>query len=540
MAENYELETINVEGKTVRLTDKQLTDRFNAQVKQVEQYRQETVAYKHTTENYNLHSAYTVDAFNDLSNAPANAKVYHILGYYEKGDGGEGYWVNTTDTTNDYTIKKINGKTLKLLHSNELYPEQIGGHANDTKDDAPYIQFLLDNNIKCKLHNKTYLCYTLTARDYSIIEGNNVANEYLNGAIIHLTGSLKTDGREAANSTIGAKFSGVLFEGNFNNSFTSGFFKWCTFDNVSWQYFNKVFDNCQCLGINLHNFFVNNSNMGRINGSDNFISNGFVGYRENDTENHQCFIMGMALTIFSNVYFTGANPKTHVGYDNVLYIPRDTGGSVVENCVFDYCGKEALVVGTEGPTATNNLTIVNNRFRKWNLLNNNYPVIDVKFYNYVNITDNIVISDNDTSIHLHDYVNNACIVNNTGCKITVSHGNNVYDTKIDQNDVSENTVAYKSGNMLVIGYNDVIYPFTLKSTAFTDGVGHIYGTIDYPYFSSGIAFINATTGITTNVVSFSVNTDTHTFDIAVTAHGLGGNNYTGDALTFNGVIFGYK
>ena len=32
MAENYELETINVEGKTVRLTDKQLTDRFNAEV----------------------------------------------------------------------------------------------------------------------------------------------------------------------------------------------------------------------------------------------------------------------------------------------------------------------------------------------------------------------------------------------------------------------------------------------------------------------------------------------------------------------------
>lgn len=32
MAVNYELETINVEGKTVRLTDKQLTDRFNAEV----------------------------------------------------------------------------------------------------------------------------------------------------------------------------------------------------------------------------------------------------------------------------------------------------------------------------------------------------------------------------------------------------------------------------------------------------------------------------------------------------------------------------
>ena len=32
MADNYELETINVEGKTIRLTDKQLTDRFNAEV----------------------------------------------------------------------------------------------------------------------------------------------------------------------------------------------------------------------------------------------------------------------------------------------------------------------------------------------------------------------------------------------------------------------------------------------------------------------------------------------------------------------------
>lgn len=32
METNYELETINVEGKTVRLTDKQLTDRFNAEV----------------------------------------------------------------------------------------------------------------------------------------------------------------------------------------------------------------------------------------------------------------------------------------------------------------------------------------------------------------------------------------------------------------------------------------------------------------------------------------------------------------------------
>ena len=32
MADNYELEAINVEGKTVRLTDKQLTDRFNAEV----------------------------------------------------------------------------------------------------------------------------------------------------------------------------------------------------------------------------------------------------------------------------------------------------------------------------------------------------------------------------------------------------------------------------------------------------------------------------------------------------------------------------
>lgn len=32
MADNYELETINIEGKTVRLTDKQLTDRFNAEV----------------------------------------------------------------------------------------------------------------------------------------------------------------------------------------------------------------------------------------------------------------------------------------------------------------------------------------------------------------------------------------------------------------------------------------------------------------------------------------------------------------------------
>ena len=32
MADNYELETINIEGKTIRLTDKQLTDRFNAEV----------------------------------------------------------------------------------------------------------------------------------------------------------------------------------------------------------------------------------------------------------------------------------------------------------------------------------------------------------------------------------------------------------------------------------------------------------------------------------------------------------------------------
>ena len=32
MADNYELETINIEGKTVWLTDKQLTDRFNAEV----------------------------------------------------------------------------------------------------------------------------------------------------------------------------------------------------------------------------------------------------------------------------------------------------------------------------------------------------------------------------------------------------------------------------------------------------------------------------------------------------------------------------
>ena len=32
MADNYELETINVEGKTIRLTDKQLTERFNAEV----------------------------------------------------------------------------------------------------------------------------------------------------------------------------------------------------------------------------------------------------------------------------------------------------------------------------------------------------------------------------------------------------------------------------------------------------------------------------------------------------------------------------
>ena len=32
MPDNYELETINVEGKTVRLTDKQLTDRFSSHI----------------------------------------------------------------------------------------------------------------------------------------------------------------------------------------------------------------------------------------------------------------------------------------------------------------------------------------------------------------------------------------------------------------------------------------------------------------------------------------------------------------------------
>lgn len=535
-----------------------LTGNYNAQVEQyrqetanynaqVEQYRQETAnynaqveQYRQETANYNLHSAYTVDAFNDLSNAPANAKVYRILGYYEKGDGGEGYWVNTTDATNDYTIKKINDKTLKLLHSNELYPEQIGAHANDNEDDAPYIQFLLDNNIKCKLHNKTYLCSTLTARDCSIIEGNNVANEYLKGAIIHLTGALNTDGPEVSGAAIGAKFSGLLFKGNLNNSFTSGTFKWCTFDNVSWQYFNKVFDNCQFLGVNLHNFFINNSNAGCINGSDNFVSNGFVGYRQNDTENKQCFIMGMALTIFSNVYFTAADPTSSKGYDNVLYITGYSNGSVVENCVFDYCGKEALIVGTAAPTAAKNLTITNNRFRKWNLLNNNYPVIDVKYFNYVNITNNIVISDNDTSIKLHDFVNYANITNNVGCNIKITSGDNVYSTRIDQSGQSANTVGYQSGNTLVIGYKNFIHPFTLKSTAFTNGIGHIYGNIDYPYFSSGTAFINATSAILTNVVSFSVNTTEHRFDIAVTAHTPGGGNYTGDALTFNGVIFGYK
>ena len=86
MAENYELETINVEGKTVRLTDKQLTDRFNAQVKQYKQEIQKVSGDVETERNR------ATSAEEKLSTNITNLGTFKNASLVAFGDS----WVNPT------------------------------------------------------------------------------------------------------------------------------------------------------------------------------------------------------------------------------------------------------------------------------------------------------------------------------------------------------------------------------------------------------------------------------------------------------------
>lgn len=150
MAENYELETINVEGKTVRLTDKQLTDRFNTEVTN-RTNADTSLDNKISAEVKNRENADTVlrtniDKANSIITNITENKTEIIL----FGDS----WVDYNSDKDNVRIPQILTSSLGLTVHNyshggtgftvsQGYMEQLDEFKNDTSFDHTKIKYCI-------------------------------------------------------------------------------------------------------------------------------------------------------------------------------------------------------------------------------------------------------------------------------------------------------------------------------------------------------------------------------------------------------------
>lgn len=93
-------------------------------------------------------TADSLDALRNLSSA-RNQRA-RTLGFYQKGDGGEGvYYVDPTDTTSTEALPLVvvgnDGARWKLVHNGWIRPEQAGAVGDGVTDDS----FALQSSINC-------------------------------------------------------------------------------------------------------------------------------------------------------------------------------------------------------------------------------------------------------------------------------------------------------------------------------------------------------------------------------------------------------
>lgn len=283
-------------------------------------------------------------------------------------------WLNAhpeaTTTVLDESLTESKFTNDLKLHTLKDYitPEMFGAKGDGSTDDTSALQRAIDKSVETKkdivLKNKTYLTtQPLQIQEKITMRGISYADEYYGQACIknNLTNifSSKTNNLEAGIKLLNIRFIGTK---NFISNTT---FNWSQIRHCGFTGFSKVLDNTQFLGCWLTDLFINNiKTLGNFGGSDNNCDNWFInGHCATQANNEPLVTLyGLALTRFTNIYFTGveAGEENTYGSNIIIYIDGYTKNIIFDKCWIDYANGNLIKIkgrGNDVPeSCANNIT----------------------------------------------------------------------------------------------------------------------------------------------------------------------------------------
>lgn len=303
-------------------------------------------------------------------------------------------WLNAhpeaTTTVLDESLTESKFTNDLKLHTLKDYitPEMFGAKGDGTTDDTNALQQAIDKAVETKkdiiLQNKTYLTtQPLQIQEKITMRGISYADEYYGQACIKndLTNifSSKTNNLEAGIKLLNIRFIGTK---NFISNTT---FSWSQIRHCGFTGFSKVFDNTNFLGCWLTDLFINNiKTLGNFGGSDNNCDNWFInGHRATQANNEPLVTLyGLALTRFTNIYFTGveAGEENTYGSNIIIYIDGYTKNIIFDKCWIDYANGNLIKIkgrGNDVPESCANNITFNQCCLRGGCLKENSSFIDV-------------------------------------------------------------------------------------------------------------------------------------------------------------------